>query len=317
MQIEVPRENLTPLRQATGLELASPKNLDNILPSDLAEMTDVVVTARSPLVGRTLREINFRSRYRLQVLAIAHKGMSVTERLADVRIEGGDMLLILGAPASVDQVADDLNLLLLDREPVAEGRKQVFRVLGLFAAMIASVVTGVLPISLAAVGTVGLMILTGCLRLREAYRAVPWSIIVLLGSMAGVALAVEQSGLTELAVTGIMSVAGGSPLLMLASLFALSCVLASLMTPPATILVVGPLVLGIASKMGMDPRPFLMMVTLAVSCAFLTPFGHQSNVLVFSAGGYRFADYFRVGLPLCILIMLAALVMVPMLWPLV
>ena len=314
VQIEVPRDNLTPLRQATGLELASPRKLEDLLPRDLAELTDVVVTARSRLVGRTLRSINFRSRYNLQVLAMAHKGQSVTERIADVRLEGGDMLLVLGAPDMVDQVAEDLDLLLLGREPVAEGRKQVFHVLLLFVAMIAAVVSGLLPISLAALGTVGLMIATGCLRLREAYRAVPWPIIILLGSMAGVAVAVEESGLTESAVAAIVSVAGSSPGMMLAALFGLSCVLASLMTPPATILIIGPLVFGVAHNMGVDPRPFLMMVTLGVSCAFLTPFGHQSNVLVFSAGGYRFADYFRVGAPLCLLIMVTALVFVPLLW---
>ncbi|MFO7941925.1 MAG: SLC13 family permease [Bacillota bacterium] len=314
VQIEVPRENLIPLRQATGLEFASPKTIDDILPRDLAEMTDVVVMARSPLVGRTLREVNFRSRYRLHVLAIAHKGQSMTGRLADVRLEGGDMLLLLGIPEAVDQVAEDLNLLLLDREPVVEGRGRVIQVLGLFAAMVIVTATGVLPISLAAVGTVALMVLFGCPRLQRVYRAVPWSVIVLLGSMAGVAVAVEGSGLTHVAVMGITRLVGQNPIAILAALFSISCVTASLMTPPATILIVGPLVLGIAGELGVDPRPLLMMVTLGVSCAFLTPFGHQSNVLVYSAGGYRFADYLRVGLPLCILVMLVALVMVPLLW---
>ncbi|MFP4201139.1 MAG: SLC13 family permease, partial [Clostridia bacterium] len=316
VQIEVPRENLTPLRQATGLEFASPKTVEDILPRSLAEMTDVVIKARSPLVGRTLRGVNFRSRYGLQVLAIAHKSKSITERLADVRLEGGDMLLLLGAPATVDQVAEDLNLLLLDREPVVEGRSRVIRILGLFAAMIIITAAGILPISLAAVGTVALMVLSGCPRLQRLYRAVPWSVIVLLGSMAGVAVAVERSGLTAAAVTGMTQLIGQNPLPMLAALFGIACVTASLMTPPATILIVGPLVLGISGELGVDPRPLLMMVTVGVSCAFLTPFGHQSNVLVYSAGGYRFADYLRVGLPLCILVMIVALVMVPLLWPL-
>ena len=214
----------------------------------------------------------------------------------------------------IDEVADDLNLVLLKREPLSGGSKQRYKVALLFAAMIVTAITGLLPIYLAATGTAVLMVATGCLNVQQAYRAVPWSVIVLLGAMAGVATAVQYSGLTTVAVSGILNTVGHNPLIVMGVLYIMSCVITSLVTPPATILIIGPLVQGLALGLNVDPRPLLIILTLGVSCTFLTPFGHQSNVLVFSVGGYSFKDYFRVGWPLCLLIMIVSLLIIPVFW---
>ncbi|MFO8060100.1 MAG: SLC13 family permease [Bacillota bacterium] len=316
LQIEVPRDNLVRLQQISGLQLAEPSTLKHVIPGGLAQLTDLVVTARSPLVGRTLREMAVRTRYHLQVLALAHHTQNITERIADVRLRGGDVLLALCEADMVEKAAEELNLVLLEQEPLAAGHKQALRTILLFVAMIAVVAAGILPIDVAAMGTAVLMVTFGCLRLGQAYRAIPWSVIVLLGTMAGVARAVQSSGLTAAAVSGVLELAGESPLLVMTALYTVSCGLASLVTPPAAILLVGPLVLGLATAMGIDPRPFLIMATVGVNSPFLTPFGHQSNVLVFSAGAYRFTDYLKVGLPLCLMILVSSLLIIPRLWPL-
>lgn len=316
LQIEVPRGNLVRLQQVTGLQPGKPSALQHVIPAGLAQLTDLVVTARSPLVGKTLREMAVRSRHRFQVLALAHHEQNITERIADVRLRGGDVLLVLCEPDIIEGVADDLDLVLLEQEPLPGGRQQARRAVVVFAAMIAVVIAGILPIEVAAMGAAVAMVISGCLPVRQVYRAIPWSIIVLLGTMTGVAKAVQYSGLTSAAASSILDLIGNSPLLVMTALYALSCILASLVTPPAAILLIGPLVLGLSTNMGVDPRPFLLMATVGASSPFLTPFGHQSNVLVFSAGGYRFKDYLRVGLPLCLIILVCCLLVVPLLWSL-
>jgi di/tricarboxylate transporter len=160
------------------------------------------------------------------------------------------------------------------------------------------------------------VLLAGVLSLREAYASIDWSVIVLLGAMIPVAGALEATGTTRLIAGALLVVSGwGSPLLALALVLVVTMTLSDLVNNAATALTMAPVAISLAQKLGTSPDPFLMAVAIGASCAFLTPIGHQNNTLVLGPGGYRFGDYWRMGLPLEAIILAVALVLLPLVWP--
>jgi di/tricarboxylate transporter len=273
--------------------------------SDTVGVIEGVVTGDSMLIGSSSAQLSLRERFQVNILAISRSGQRITQRLRSVRFQAGD-------------VVKDLGILPLAERELApgRGRKRWIPAIILGVAMIA-VAFKILPIAIAFFGASLALLLTKSLSLREAYEAVEWPILVLLGALIPVSEAVRTTGGTDL-IAGWLSVgADGLPGM---GALALIMVAAMAVTPflnnAATVLMMAPIAASLASKLNLNPDPFLMAVAVGAACDFLTPFGHQCNTLVMGPGGYRFSDYWKLGLPLSILVVVVGVPTIALVWQL-
>jgi di/tricarboxylate transporter len=277
-----------------------------------------VATADSTLIGVTPAQINLRDRFQVYLLAISRSGERITQRLRSVRFQAGDVVVLQGRFEVLPDSLKDLGILpLAERElSLGRGRKRWIPVLILAAAMIA-VAFKLLPIAIAFFGASLALLLTRSLSLREAYEAIEWPILILLGALIPVSEAVRTTGATDL-IAGWLSVGAGA--LPAAGALTLIMVAAMAVTPflnnAATVLMMAPIAASLANNLGLNPDPFLMAVAVGAACDFLTPFGHQCNTLVMGPGGYRFSDYWKLGLPLSILVVIVGIPAIAMVWQL-
>ena len=230
----------------------------------------------------------------------------------------GDVLLLLGEEHRLTDVGKRLGLLpLADRGQRIIQREKVWLAVGLFAAAITAASLGLvyLPVALGCV--VAAYVLFNIVPIREVYDSVEWPVIVLLGSMIPLGSALQSTGGTTIIADGIVSLSAGlSPLAVLALLIVVTMTLSDVMNNTATAVIAAPVAVEIAAQLGVNPDPFLMGVAVAASCAFLTPIGHKNNTLIMGPGGYSFGDYWRMGLPLEILVVLVSVPMIALVWPL-
>jgi di/tricarboxylate transporter len=291
------------------------------LPASNPAMTTLVeatISYNSPLIGRTLREIDMRGRYGLDVIALWRRGGPIVEKVANIRLRLGDDLLIQGPLDKIRQLAGDpLYMLLQGRElPRYEPRREMLSIL-VFIAALALGVTGILPIAVAFFAGAVAVILTGCLTLEEAYRALNLKLILLIGSMIGVASAMEQSGAAAWLAHSAIDLLGGAaaePLWIMAGLYWLTVLLTQSMSNAAAALLVLPVALSAAASLGVVVRPFAVTVAVSASLAFMTPL-EPACLLVMSTGRYRFVDFLRFGLPLTLLCFAGVMVLVPIWFP--
>jgi di/tricarboxylate transporter len=277
-----------------------------------------VVTGDSALVGANLIEMDVRKRYDVNVLAISRSGERISQRLRSVRFQAGDVVVMQGRFEILPETLKDLGILPLAERDVGLGRgRRRWIPLLLLAAAIAAVVTEILPIAMAFFAAAVGMVLTKTLTLREAYESIEWPILILLGALIPVSEAVRTTGASDLIAGWLHTAAGGLPAL---AAVGLMLVAAMAVTPflnnAATVLVVAPIASGFATRLGLNPDPFLMAVAVGAACDFLTPFGHQCNTLVMGPGGYRFGDYWKLGLPLSVLIVVLGVPLIATFWPL-
>lgn len=282
-----------------------------------SRLVEATLAPRSTLSGKTLKELDFYHRYGLTVIGIRRHGETIREPLAQVRLRFGDTLLLRGTPERIRRLSPDTDFLLL--EPVenpAPDYTRTGRAVIIFVGAIGLAAVGGLHISLAATLGAVAMVLSGCLRIEEAHRAIDWRTIIAIGGMMPLGTALETTGAAGLIAESLARVgAVGGPLLACTIIGIATIGLTQLLTNAATAILVGPVALGVADAMGISPYPVMMIVAIAASTAFVTPIGHQSNLLVYNAGGYRFSDFVKVGLPLTLLILAAALIAVPLFWP--
>lgn len=285
---------------------------------DTVGVVEGVLTGDSPLVGANLIEVDVRKRYDANVLAISRSGERITQRLRSVRFQAGDVVVVQGRFDVMADTLKDLGILPLAARDVGlgRGRRRWVPALILFTAIVL-VAFKVLPIAVAFFTAAVAMLVTKCLTLREAYETVEWPILILLGALIPVSEAVRTTGATDLIAGWLHIFAGGLPPL---AAMGLMLIAAMSVTPflnnAATVLMVAPIAAGLASRLGLNPDPFLMAVAVGAACDFLTPFGHQCNTLVMGPGGYKFSDYWKLGLPLSILIILAGVPLIAAVWPL-
>jgi di/tricarboxylate transporter len=301
-----------------GLTLEGTTSLDPAdLQSDVAGIVEAVVTPASPLVNRTVSQTMLGWRQGLNLLALAREGRPLRSNLRQARLQAGDVLLLLGNTEAMPEALASIGCLPLAQRDLALHRTPSPLPLIIFAVAIGLGVFGLLSIPVAFTAAVVALVLTRSLTLRELYASVDWPVVVLLAAMVPVGAAVEASGTSALIVDGIARMSETLPpwsvvLVVLVAAMALS----DIMNNAATAVLMAPLAIGVASRMGVSPDPLLMAVAVGSSCAFLTPIGHQSNVLVMGPAGYRFGDYWRMGLPLEILIVVVALPVILWVWPL-
>ncbi|MEJ2274405.1 MAG: SLC13 family permease [Woeseiaceae bacterium] len=281
-------------------------------------LTEVVVQDTSRLAGRSAISVRLLYRYRVALVGVSRQGKRFREKVRKLILQPGDVLLLLGAEERLADVTGRLGLLpLADRGHTIVRREKVWWAVGIFAAAILAASFGIvyLPIALGCV--VALYVLLNIVPLRDVYTSIEWPVIVLLGSMIPIGGALESTGGTELIAGGIVELSAGfSPVIVLGLLIVVTMTLSDVMNNTATAVIAAPIAVEIASRLGVNPDPFLMGVAVAASCAFLTPIGHKNNTLIMGPGGYRFGDYWRMGLPLEIIVVLVSVPALITFWPL-
>lgn len=297
-------------------------NLTELETRDL-KMIEGIIGPNSAMVGKTLKEIGFRRNHGINVLAIHRQGVNLKADFNTLRLAFGDTLFMEGPPDAFSRLQGQRDFVSISDTPELKvNRKMVWVGVGIALAFVLGASFKVLGIpALAILAAVG-MIMTRCLTPQQAYDAVQWNIVFLIFGMLALGLAMDQSGAAQHLVNGIMSIFGDfSPFVILAVVYLLSSTLTELISNNAVAALLTPIVIGIASKvvyegeMGVDPRPFIVAMMFGCSASFATPIGYQTNTYVYGAGGYKFTDFPRVGIPLNLILWGVASLLIPVLWP--
>jgi di/tricarboxylate transporter len=312
------REDMQTIEGLQSLEVEKQVITDlGALESEHVGLIEAVLSPRTTLAGQTLRQIHFREKYGLSVLAVWRAGRAYRSGLRDMALQFGDALLLYGPRDRAQMLGTEPDFLVLtEAAQEAPRREKAWLALLIMAGVLVPVIAGWLPIAIAAVMGMVLMVLAGCLTMEEAYRAIEWKAVFLIAGMLPLGIALERSGAAHWVAGGLVAAAGGWGTVAVMAGLGLIAVLASQAMPnPAVAVLLAPIAISTAADLGASPYPLLMMVAVAASAAFLSPVGHPSNLLIMGPGGYRFTDYIRVGLPLTILALAVALLVIPLIWP--
>lgn len=285
--------------------------------SDKIAITEAIVMADSGLIGRTAVDLRMRSRYGINLLAVARREQRIRRRLDHVNFRTGDVLLLQGREHMLNETITSIGCLPLAQRGLRLGYKtKIPLALGVFAISIVLVATGLLPVQVAFSIAALVMVLSGVLPLKEVYSSVNWPVIVLLGAMIPVGSALETTGGATLIAGKILDLGQSIPAwAILTIILVVTMFLSDIINNAATVVLMAPIAIGVAHGIGASIDPFLMAVAVGGSCAFLTPIGHQSNTLVMGPGGYKFTDYWRMGLPLEIIIVALGIPSIMYFWP--
>lgn len=279
------------------------------------EAAEVLVARGSPLIGRPVREFGLIAQDRALVVGLAREDVDVTDRLGEMRFRPGDILLVHAESEVLPELMRRFELLPLASRDLNLGRpRRVLPALAIFGAALAATVAGLVPITLAFFAAVVGFLLARVLRVENLYDAVDWSVIVLLGAMFPLGLALESSGASRMAAEALLGLGNLPVWAVLGAVLVVTMLVSDVINNAATALLMAPIALSVARATGASPDMFLMAVAIGASCAFLTPIGHQANTLVMGPGGYRFGDYWRLGLPLEVVIVLVAVPLLMALW---
>ncbi|UCC55641.1 MAG: SLC13 family permease [Gammaproteobacteria bacterium] len=288
------------------------------LSSEDMSLMEVVVPIGARIEGRTAASLRLQYRHDVTLLGVSREGRQFRERVRNLEIRAGDVLLLFGS----NEILQEINAWLGTLPLGGQGHELIQRhkawlASGLFAGAILLASSGVLYLAVALAMVVVAYVLFNVLPARHVYESIEWPVIVLLGSMIPLGVALETSGGTALIAEGITGLSeGGTPVVVLVLLMVVTMTLSDLMNNTATAVIAAPIAVDIADRLQVSPDPFLMAVAVAASCAFLTPIGHKNNTLVLGPGGYRFGDYWRMGLPLEILIVVVSIPTILWVWPL-
>ena len=317
--VEAEPEELKLLEEKSGFKLAGGGRFaEKLAESDDLQIVEAVVRPDAPLINRTVAQMRLLDRHGLHLLAVARHGGRLKQRLGEIRFRSGDVLLLQGDEDDVAEGLPGLGCLPLASRNLSLGRpRRLILSVTLFVAAVVVMLLGWLPaapaLGMAALATV----LTGVQPLREAYKGIDLPVIVLLAAMIPVGGALETSGGAQRVADGLLALGRTwPPVATLALLFVISMLLSNIINNAAAALLMAPIAFKLANGFGTSADPFLMAIAVSASCAFLTPIGHQSNTLVLGPGGYRFGDYWKVGLPLTGVVIVTAIPLILLVWPL-
>ncbi|MFO7600101.1 MAG: SLC13 family permease, partial [Candidatus Desulfacyla sp.] len=300
------------------LELAAPS------PGMLAELesqqigvTEVLLSPRTTLAGKTLADLLFRDHYGLSVLAIWRKGRAYRTGLQDMPLQFGDALLVYGQRGSLEAVARDPDFLVLDTAAAQAPRVEKAPMAGvIMIAVILSAILGLVPIAIAAMSGAALMVLFRCLSMEEAYQAIEWKVVFLIATMLPLGLAIESTGAAHMGAEALIAAVGHmGPRWVLASLFLVTVAATQVVPTAALVVLMAPVALSAAANLDISPHLLMMTVAVAASASFASPLSHPAHLLVMGPGGYRFTDYLKIGVPVTIIAMLVAVWLLPILFP--
>ena len=305
-------------REEVGQDKETEKDSGKNVDAEETVLQELAVMPNSSLIGRTARSVRLRTRYGLILLAISRTGQRSVKRLRSTVIRAGDVLLLQGEPGSLSGFASGFGCVPLAARAISipDSRKTILSVAVMVFA-IGGAAFGLLPAAISfATGVLALMLLR-IVPLRKLYEAVDWPVIVLLGALIPVAVAMETTGAADLLAQSLLDyIARGSPVIALALILVVTMTLSDLMNNAATAAVMAPISISTAAQLNSSADTFLMAVAIGASCAFLTPIGHQNNTLILGPGGFRFGDYWKLGLPMEILVVAISIPMLLIVWPL-
>ncbi len=315
--VEAPPGPIDKFRSALKLSFVGEDRQTKIASEGMALM-EVVVPDDSRIIGRSALDVKLLYRQNTSLLGVSRKGKKFVERVRHLPIQSGDVLLLLGSSDQLPSVANWLGVLpLRERGLNVTQHKQAGLAVGLFAAAILLASLGVLQLAVALAAVVVLYVVLKIVPITTLYEQIEWPVIVLLGSMIPLGTALETAGGTGLIANAIVSFTAPYPIaVVLTVLMVVTMTLSDLLNNTATAVIAAPIAVNIATALDVNPDPFLMAVAVAASCAFLTPIGHKNNTLIMGPGGYRFGDYWRMGLPLEIIVIVVSVPMILLVWPL-
>ena len=317
-------QGIAAARGVDGIDLVSELalGLEQIAAHE-GSLVEAVVNPNSDLVGRSVRDLNFRQRYRMVVMALHRQGKNVREQVDLLPLAAGDVLLMMGTDQAIDALQNSSDLVVFDRArtPARPKTRFIPLVLGVILAVILGEVFDVMPIALGSLIGCVVVCAAGCLTTKEAYDAIEWPVLFLIYAMLAAGLALDRTGAASWLAKGLVGLVqhlapeAHRPLVVLAAIYFITTVLTELLSNNAVAALMIPIVLGVAAELGVDPKPFIVAATFAASAAFATPIGYQTNTYVYGVGGYKFGDFVKVGVPLNIMCMAAALFIIPRVWP--
>ncbi|WP_299554050.1 SLC13 family permease [uncultured Tateyamaria sp.] len=317
--IEATPDALDEFRAATGLALADADREEKLnAAGEGVEIIEVVVTDSSRLVGRTAQSVGLAWRHNTVLLGLSRAGVRVTRQIRQTEIRTGDILLLLVPRDTGNDVTNWLGCLpLAERGLSVTADDKVWLAIGLFVGAVAAASVGLLYLPIALGLIVVAYVLSRIVPLSELYTHIEWPVVVLLGSMIPLGAALESSGGTELIAGWLVNLTEGLPAwAVLTVLMVVTMSLSDVLNNTATTIVAAPVGIQMAQTLGVSPDPFLMAVAVAASSAFLTPIGHKNNTLILGPGGYQFGDYWRIGLPLEVIVVVVSIPAILVFWPL-
>lgn len=302
------REDLLKIKDEEGIEIlpefiSKKKSLQAQLSTEDEGIAEVLIPSNSNLIGSTVKEIRFRQRYNVTVLAI-HRGQEITrERLSEIRLKFGDVILVQGPKQSLLGLQINRNLLVLTQRDLETLRRdKASFAIGIGLGVVVVAAFNWLPILISSLIGVVLMVLTGCLKPGEIYDAVRWDIIFLLAGLIPLGIAMDKSGATQWLANNLVAIGGNlSGYWILTFFFIITSILTEMISNNAAVVLMLPVAANVAENLQLNPIAFMLTVTFAASNSFITPIGYQTNTMVYGAGGYKFTDFIRVGAPLSLL----------------
>ena len=284
-------------------------------PSDEIGIMEAVIMPDSKLVGGSVGQLKLFDRHAVNLLAVSRKG-GITHRLRGVKLRTGDVVVIRGNLAAMPETLGELHCLPLAERALRIGRKASLVPILVLATAMGLVAFNVVSVAIAFFGAAVVLLLVQSLSLREAYDAIEWPILIMLGALIPVSDALHSTGGTDLIAAWLSHAASALPPMgALALLLAAAMAVTPFLNNAATVLVMAPIAASFAGRLGYNPDPFLMAVAIGAACDFLTPIGHQCNTLVMGPGGYRFGDYWRLGLPLSLIVLVLGVPLIAFFWP--
>lgn len=307
------------IRERGRLPLAAADD-DGIIPmsSHKSVIAEVLLLPDARCIGQTLGQLEFTKKYGVNPIALHRRGENLNERYERTPLCIGDTLLVEGAQADLKRLTEGEHLMNVS-EPKSRGFKtqKAPIAIAVIVAVVVAAAFDLMPIAGLAVLGMAVVLVTRCIEPDEAFAAVDWRIIGLIVAMLAVGAALEKAGLVEVLVAAATpTLSSLPPIYALAAIYCLSLLLTELVTNNAVAIVVTPIAIQLALALGVDPRPFVVAVMFAASASFLTPIGYQTNTLVYGAGGYRFLDFARYGLPLTVVVAVTSIIAIPLIWPL-
>jgi len=310
-------ESVVDLQKIRGL--APPDDQAHKLdtPAWTRKLVEAVVSSRCSLLGKTIREGRFRTHYGAAVIAVARGDKRLPGKLGDVRLEVGDVLLLEASPTFLEQRSQSHEFFLVSDVPGGAVRRpeRAWLALGILLAMVLAATLTPISIMTAALIACVAMIAFRCCTSDEARQSIDWSVLIVIGAALGIGRALDSSGAAQTIATQMLALAGGDPLLSLAAIYLATMLCTEMITNNAAAVLMFSIAWKAATGLDVDTTPFVMAVMIAASASFSTPFGYQTNMMVYGLGGYRMTDYLRFGLPMNLLLFITAMLIIPRVWP--
>ena len=309
-------ESIVDLHRVRGLTPAT----NQLFKLDFARedrcLVEAVISNTCPVVGKSVREGRFRTRYNAVIIAVARNGERLAGKIGDIVLRAGDILLLEAHPSFIEQQRNSRDFYLVstiqDSQPPRHDRALI--AIAIVLGMVLSVAAGWLSMLQAALVAAGLMIMSRCTRGRIARRAVDWQVLVVIGASFGIGTALDKTGAASAIAGSLISLSRGDPWLALSLVFVTTAVFTALATNNAAAVLMFPIAVAASEDLGVSILPFAIVIMVAASASFATPIGYQTNLMVYGVGGYRFGDYVRIGLPLTLLVGIVTVALAPMIW---